>query len=44
MFSDRLDQNEDIATKFMNEKEFKGLVADKLMKDVYDQIRTEAAG
>ena len=44
LFIDRLEQNEDIATKFMNENEFKGLVADKLMRDVYNEIRAEAAG
>ncbi len=39
LFIDRMDQNEEIAAKFMNEKDFREAVARHLLKQVYDQIR-----
>ena len=43
LFIDRMEQNEEITAKFMNEKEFRDLVSQQLLKEVYEQIRTEAA-
>ena len=37
---DRMDQNEEIAAKFMNEKDFREVVAKELIKQVYEQIRS----
>ncbi|MFC1541584.1 type I restriction endonuclease subunit R [Candidatus Latescibacterota bacterium] len=41
LFIDRMEQNEEITAKFMNEKEFQKVVGQTLMKDVYNQIRNE---
>ncbi len=41
MFIDRMDQNEEITAKFMNEKEFQNIVGKHLLKQVYEQIRAE---
>jgi type I restriction enzyme R subunit len=41
LFIDRMDQNEEIIAKFLNEDDFKKAVGDVLMKQVYEQIRTE---
>jgi hypothetical protein len=41
LFIDRMEQNEEITTKFLNEKEFKDLVSQHLLKQVYEQIRSE---
>jgi len=41
LFIDRMEQNEDITAKFMNEREFKKVVSEHLLKKVYEQIRTE---
>ncbi len=41
LFIDRMEQNEEITAKFMNEKEFKDLVGQHLLKQVYGQIRAE---
>ena len=38
---DRMEQNEEITAKFMNEKEFQDIVGRHLLKQVYEQIRTE---
>ena len=43
LFIDRMDQNEEITAKFMNEHQFREAVSQHLLKDVYDQIR-EGAG
>ncbi len=43
IFIDRMEQNEDITAKFMNEKEFKELVTQHLLKQVYDQFHAEDA-
>ena len=39
LFIDRLDQNEEITTKFMNEDRFREAVSSHLLKEVYEQIR-----
>jgi len=41
IFIDRMDQNEEIAAKFINEKGFREAVAQHLLKQVYDQIRAQ---
>jgi type I restriction enzyme R subunit len=38
---DRMEQNDDIFTRFMNDKEFKEVISETLLRQVYDQIRTE---
>ena len=43
LFIDRMDQNEEITAKFMNEKEFQKIVGQDLLKKVYEQIRAEEA-
>jgi len=39
LFIDRMDQNEEIASKFMNESEFKKVAGQYLTKQIYEQIR-----
>jgi type I restriction enzyme, R subunit len=41
LFIDRMDQNEEITAKFMNDKEFQDAVGKHLLKEVYEQIREE---
>ncbi len=41
IFIDRMEQNEEITAKFMNEKEFRDTVGQYLLKQVYEQIRSE---
>jgi len=41
LFIDRMDQNEEITAKFLNEKEFQNIVGQHLLKQVYEQIRDE---
>ena len=41
LFIDRMDQNEEITAKFMNEKNFREAVAQHLLKQVYDHIRSQ---
>jgi len=43
LFIDRMEQNEEIAAKFMNEKDFQEVVGKSLLKQVYEQIRSEEA-
>ncbi len=43
IFIDRMEQNEEITAKFMNEKEFRDTVGQYLLKQVYEQIRSEGA-
>lgn len=38
---DRMEQNEDIFARFMNDQEFKQVISENLLRQVYDQIRTE---
>lgn len=42
LFIDRMEQNEGITAKYLNEKDFKDVVSQKLMKEVYDEINKEA--
>ena len=42
LFIDRMDQNEEIFAKYMNDGDFKKLVLEHLLKQVYVQIREEA--
>ena len=39
----QMDQNEEIAAKFMNEKEFQNIVGRHLLKQVYEEIRQTQA-
>jgi len=41
LFIDRMDQNEEITAKFMNEKEFRDIVSQHLLKQVYQQINAQ---
>ena len=41
LFIDRMEQNEDIIAKFMNEKAFKKIIGQSLLEKVYKQIRNE---
>jgi type I restriction enzyme R subunit len=41
LFIDRMDQNEEITAKFLNAEEFQSAVGQSLLKQVYEQIRTE---
>ncbi|NTW67656.1 MAG: hypothetical protein HGB21_15335 [Nitrospirae bacterium] len=38
---DRMEQNEEITAKYMNDKDFKDTVGKHLLKQVYDKIREE---
>ncbi len=40
-FIDRMDQNEEITAKFMNEVAFREVVSKHLLKEVYERIRSE---
>jgi len=42
LFIDRMDQNEEITAKFMNEDQFRDAVSKHLLKEVYQKIREEA--
>ncbi len=41
IFIDRMDQNEEITAKFLNEKEFQKIVGQRLLKQVYEQVHIE---
>jgi type I restriction enzyme R subunit len=43
LFIDRMDQNEEITAKYMNDKEFKDAVGQHLLKQVYEKMRAEAS-
>ena len=43
LFIDRMDQNEEITARYMNEERFREAVSQHLLKDVYDHIRNEGA-
>jgi len=38
-----MEQNEDLFARFMNDPDFQRIVAEHLLKQVYDQIREEPA-
>jgi type I restriction enzyme R subunit len=42
LFIDRMEQNEEITAKFMNEDQFRMAVSKHLLKEVYEKIREEA--
>lgn len=42
-FIDRMDQNDEIVARFMNEKEFNEIVGKTLLREVYKDIHKEAA-
>jgi type I restriction enzyme, R subunit len=41
LFIDRMEQNEEITAKFMNEDGFREAISQNLLKEVYEQIRRE---
>jgi type I restriction enzyme R subunit len=41
LFVDRMEQNEVLTSKFLNDRDFKKVVSEYLMKQVYDKIREE---
>ncbi len=41
LFIDRMDQNEEITARYMNEDRFREAVSQHLLKDVYEHIRTQ---
>ena len=41
LFIDRMEQNEELFAKYMNDGDFKKLVSEHLLKQVYQQIREE---
>ena len=43
LFIDRMEQNEDLFAKFMNDKEFRRIVEEHLLRKVYDQIREDGS-
>ncbi|MFU8857626.1 MAG: type I restriction endonuclease [Deferrisomatales bacterium] len=43
LFIDRMEQNEDITARFMNDQDFQELVGKHLLKKVYEQVRQEQA-
>jgi type I restriction enzyme R subunit len=43
LFIDRMEQNEDLFAKYMNDGNFKQVVSEHLLKQVYEQIREEGA-
>lgn len=44
LFIDRMEQNEEITAKYLNEKDFKEVVGRRLLNEVYEQIRKEQVG
>jgi type I restriction enzyme R subunit len=43
LFIDRMEQNEELFAKYMNDPDFKKHVSEHLLKQVYQQIREEGA-
>jgi type I restriction enzyme R subunit len=41
LFIDRMEQNEEIFAKYMNDADFRKVVSEHLLKQVYEQIREE---
>ena len=41
LFVDRMEQNENITSKFLNEPEFKKVIMAFLIKQVYERVRKE---
>ena len=42
LFIDRMEQNEEITAKYLNEKDFQKVVGQELLKQVYEQINSES--
>ncbi|MBW2631893.1 MAG: type I restriction endonuclease subunit R [Deltaproteobacteria bacterium] len=42
LFIDRMEQNEDITARYLNEKDFQKTVGQQLLKQVYEQVHTES--
>ncbi len=42
LFIDRMENNEELVAKYMNEPDFQSMVADQLLKQVYEQINRKA--
>lgn len=43
LFIDRMEQNEELFAKYMNDPDFRKIVSEHLLKQVYEQIREEGA-
>ncbi len=43
LFIDRMEQNEDLFARYMNDSAFQKAVAEHLLRQVYTQIRDEPA-
>jgi type I restriction enzyme R subunit len=43
VFIDRMEQNEELFAKYMNDADFRKVVSEHLLKQVYDKIRAEGA-
>jgi len=43
LFIDRMEQNEDITARFMNDRQFQDVVGKHLLEKVYEQVRNEQA-
>jgi type I restriction enzyme R subunit len=43
LFIDRMEQNEELFAKYMNDGDFRKVVSEHLLKQVYDQIRADGA-
>lgn len=43
LFIDRMEQNEELFARYMNDPNFQKIVAEHLLRQVYDQIRSEPA-
>ncbi len=43
LFIDRMEQNEELFAKYMNDKDFQKIVAETLLRQVYTEIREEAS-
>jgi type I restriction enzyme R subunit len=41
IFIDRMEQNEEITARFLNEPEFQQIIGQALLEQVYDQIHTQ---
>ncbi len=43
LFIDRMEQNEELFARYMNDPAFQKIVAEHLLRQVYDQLRKESA-
>lgn len=42
LFIERMEQNQDIFARFMNERDFQNLVSDWISRQVYSRFRTQS--